>query len=81
MTALTVTTTAHAARDAVRLEARAIVLAGVRAALVGMVQEAWVGTTPLQRLVEGAEGEVTIIDGADPHPTMKREWRSMIAAK
>ena len=44
------------------LEAGAIVLARVRAALIGVVQQAGVRTAPLHRLVERAQREVAVVD-------------------
>src|SRR6266571_687643 len=56
---------AHAARDAVLLEHGPIVLAGVSASLVGVVQQAGVWTAPLQRHLERLDRQVPVVDGAD----------------
>ena len=42
-----------------------IVLAGVRRALVGMMQETDLGTATLQRHLEGLDRQVAIIAGTD----------------
>jgi hypothetical protein len=70
-----ITPTTHRTGDAVLLEPCPIILAGVRAALIGVMQEAGVRTPPLHRLVEGTEGQVTVIHGterpADDEPGMQ----------
>src|SRR4030095_13474058 len=54
---------AHVARDSVRVEARAIVLARIRAALVGVMQQPRLGAPAIERFAERAEREVAVIHG------------------
>ncbi len=62
---LAIASTAHAADDVVLFEPLSIVFAGVRAALVGMVQQPRIGATTSQRHVERPDREVTIVLGGD----------------
>jgi hypothetical protein len=66
---------AHVARDSVRVEARAIVLARIRAALVGVMQQPRLGAPAIERFAERAEREVAVIHGtqrpADDEPGMQ----------
>src|SRR5687767_12984465 len=55
--------TAHGAHDAVLLESGAIVLAGIRAPLVGVMQQAWLWTASLHGHVQGPQREMPIVDG------------------
>src|SRR2546427_7871007 len=52
---VTIAATAHAAGDPVRLQDGLIILAGVRAALVGVMEQPHVRTPPLQRPDEGSD--------------------------
>src|SRR6266700_4535174 len=63
-----VASSAHAAGDAVLAEHLLVVLAGVRAALVGVMEQAHPGAPTAQRLVERRDGEVPVVDRADRPP-------------
>ena len=54
--------------DAVDLEHRLIVLAGVRRSLIGVMEQAACGAAALHRHVEGLDGQMSIVDGADGPP-------------
>ena len=64
----TVAAPAHAADDAARLEDILIVLARVRAALVGMMEEAKVWAPALECHLQGLDGDVPVVHGADRPP-------------
>ena len=56
---------AHAAHDALRFEDFLVVLARVRAALVGMMQQPDVRTSPLPRHLERFDRQMPIVDRTD----------------
>jgi hypothetical protein len=58
----------HAARDGVRIEHPLIVLTRIRAALVRVMEQSGVRTSPLQRHAERGQREVPVIHGADGPP-------------
>ena len=60
-----VATPAHAARDAVGLEYVLIIVAGVRASLVRMMEQPDRRTSPLQRHLERLDREVSVVHRAD----------------
>ena len=62
---VTIAPPAHAAGDAVCVQNGLIVLTGVRAALVGMMEEPHLRAPPLQCHVERLDGDVAIIDRTD----------------
>ncbi len=74
LTVIAMAPAAHAARDAGRVEVRAIVLARRCAALVGVMQQLRLGAPALERVVERAAREVAVIHGtqrpADDEPGM-----------
>ena len=55
----------HAADDAARVEEVLVVLARVRAALVGVMQEPEVGAPALQGHLKRLDGQVAVIDGTE----------------
>jgi hypothetical protein len=63
-----IASSAHAAHDARGRQARLVVLAGIRAPLVGVVQEAAARAAAFERHVQGLQREVAIIDGAHCPP-------------
>src|SRR5262245_1688781 len=71
----------HAAGDTARLQRSSVVFAGVRAALVGMVEKAGVGCAPLQCHIECTQREMSIVHGRQRQPTTKREKRSRMTAR
>ena len=68
LTVIAVATPAHATRDAGRVEDPLGVLARVRAALVGVMEQPGVRTPALQRHVERFDREVTVVHRADGPP-------------
>ena len=68
---VTISATTHRARDAVLLESGPIVFAHVRAALIGVMQEAGVGTAPLQGRLPRAKRQVPIIHGTECSPRVR----------
>jgi hypothetical protein len=71
----------HAAHEAARLEHALVVGAGVRAALIEVVQQARRRPAPAERPVERLERQMPVIDGTHGQPTTNREDRSRIAAR
>ena len=65
---IAVATPAHATRDAGRVEDPLGVLARVRAAMVGVMEQPGVRTPALQRHVERFDREVTVVHRADGPP-------------
>src|SRR5690349_7978794 len=60
---IAIAATAHGTGDAVLLEPGAVVLTGVRAALIRVMEQAGIRAAPLHGHVERPEGQVPIVDG------------------
>ena len=63
LTIVAIAATTHAAADAARLEHALVILAGVRAALVRVMQEARCGPAALKRGLEGPQRQLPVVDG------------------
>jgi len=64
---------AHAVRDPVAHESRVVILAGVRAARVGVMQQPGGGSSALQRQLQGAQRETPVIHRADRIPVIEHQ--------
>src|SRR6266849_3522877 len=64
----TIAATTHAARDALGLEDRLVILTGIRTAAIGVMQQTRIGAPTLQRHLERLDRQVAIIDRADRPP-------------
>ena len=65
LTVVAIAPATHAADDAARVEEVLVVLARVRAALVGVMQEPEVGAPALQGHLKRLDGQVAVIDGTE----------------
>ena len=64
----------HAARNALRREDGLVVLAGVRASPIRMMEQPRPRTATLQRHLERFDGQMAVVDGADRNDGVVTIW-------